>query len=147
MSNTVLFLSTHDTSRGPMAAALFNRIADPAVVQATSAGWRPGWAVPPFIVHALREMRGIDLAAYEPRMVQPKEVRRATLLVNIGVGDQFFDVGVPCMRWAVSLFGGRTADEVGRVCGDIEARVLRLCASRSWLRTGPFPTRAVPLRV
>ena len=56
----VLFACVHNAGRSQMAAAFFNALADPAKARAISAGTKPGAAVHPEVVGAMREV-GIDL--------------------------------------------------------------------------------------
>ncbi len=58
---TVLFACVHNVGRSQMAAALFNKLADPSKALAISAGAQPGERVHPEVVEAMREA-GIDLA-------------------------------------------------------------------------------------
>jgi arsenate reductase (thioredoxin) len=57
---TVLFACVHNAGRSQMAAAWFNKLADPAKARAISAGTNPGPQVHPEVVTAMREV-GVDL--------------------------------------------------------------------------------------
>src|SRR5262245_49382288 len=59
---TVLFACVHNAGRSHMAAALFNRLADPPRARATSAGANHGTRVHPEVIEAMREL-GTDLSA------------------------------------------------------------------------------------
>jgi protein-tyrosine-phosphatase len=56
---TVMFACVHNAGRSQMAAALFNRLADPAKACAVSAGTNPGPAVHPEVVRVMNEV-GVD---------------------------------------------------------------------------------------
>ena len=58
--NVVLFACVHNAGRSQMAAAWFNRLADPAKARAISAGTDPGSRVHPEVVNAMNEV-GVDL--------------------------------------------------------------------------------------
>src|SRR5476649_496185 len=51
---TVLFACVHNAGRSQMAAAFFNRLAEPAFARAISAGTQPGASVYPEIVEVMR---------------------------------------------------------------------------------------------
>src|SRR5437773_8009559 len=65
LMETVLFACVHNAGRSQMAAALFNRLADPSKARAVSAGTEPAAGVHPEVVAAMREL-GIDLGAMSP---------------------------------------------------------------------------------
>ncbi|MSO60732.1 MAG: hypothetical protein EXQ50_01345 [Acidobacteria bacterium] len=58
---TVLFACVHNAGRSQIAAALFNRRADPTKARAISAGTQPADCVHPEAVAVMRA-RGVDLA-------------------------------------------------------------------------------------
>ncbi len=57
----VIFACVHNAGRSQMAAAWFNRLADPAKARAVSAGTEPAARVHPEVIEAIREV-GIDLS-------------------------------------------------------------------------------------
>ena len=59
--NVVLFACVHNAGRSQMAAAWFNRLADPAKARAISAGTDPGSRVHPEVIDAMNEV-GVDLS-------------------------------------------------------------------------------------
>ena len=61
----VVFACVHNAGRSQMAAAWFNRIADPKRAEAWSAGTEPAGCVHPVVVEAMNE-KGFDLSAAEP---------------------------------------------------------------------------------
>jgi len=63
---TVLFACVHNAGRSQIAAALFNRYADPRKARAVSAGTQPGTRVHPEVVSLMRD-RGIDLSGAGPQ--------------------------------------------------------------------------------
>jgi arsenate reductase (thioredoxin) len=72
----VLFACVHNAGRSQMAAAFFNRLADPALARAISAGTRPGPAVYPEIVEVMREA-DVELDGAPPRLLTPEIARQA----------------------------------------------------------------------
>ena len=65
---TVIFACVHNAGRSQMAAAFFNRLADPARARALSAGTDPGDRVHPEVVEAMKEV-GVDLSQARPALL------------------------------------------------------------------------------
>ena len=86
-TTTVLFACVQNAGRSQIAAALFNRHADPARARAISAGTRPAPAVHPVVAEALREI-GIETAGAVPRRLTPELAAGAGWLITMGCGDE-----------------------------------------------------------
>lgn len=84
--NTVLFACVHNAGRSQMAAALFNRLADPSKARAISDGTQPGPEVYPEVRQVLHEI-GIALDVPRPRLLTPEVARQASVLVTMGCGE------------------------------------------------------------
>src|SRR5438105_1578931 len=82
---SVLFVSMHDASRGPMAAALFNLMADPSLAIARSAGFRPGATLDPLVVSSMASA-GLPLPDHAPEHLTYDLLKNATLVVHVGNG-------------------------------------------------------------
>jgi arsenate reductase (thioredoxin) len=96
---TILFACVHNAGRSQMAAALFNRLADPRVARAISAGTDPGERIHPEVADAMREI-GIDVNGSVPRKLTPELAQQATVLVTMGCGDECpFVPGVRVEDW------------------------------------------------
>ncbi len=63
---TVLFACVHNAGRSQIAAALFNKYADPTRARAISAGTQPAARVHPEVIATMRR-HGIDLSAQTPQ--------------------------------------------------------------------------------
>ena len=119
-----------------MAAALFNRLADPTRARAESAGTDPAAAVHPVVVDAMREV-GVNLNA-PPRALTPELTHGAALLVTMGCGDECPVVpGMERDDWPVDDPKGRPLGEVRLIRDAIRDRVAALVASRGWRRQTP----------
>jgi arsenate reductase (thioredoxin) len=117
-----------------MAAATFNQLADPAKAQALSAGTQPGARVHPEVVAAMQEV-GIDLATAVPRRLTDDLARHADILVTMGCGDACPVLpGVERDGWPIEDPGGKPIVHVRKIREDVERRVRRLLAERSWGR-------------
>ncbi len=128
----VLFACVHNAGRSQMAAALFNRLADPAKAQALSAGTKPGSGVHPEVREAMGEL-GIDLSAARPQLLTADLARGARLLITMGCGEECpYVPGVERDDWALPDPKGRPVEEVRAIRDDIRARVAQLVRSRGW---------------
>src|SRR5688572_26548447 len=69
-----------------MAAAFFNRLANPKLAKALSAGQQPAERVHPEVVAAMREVK-LNLTGTKPQRLTPELAQGAQLLVTMGCGD------------------------------------------------------------
>jgi arsenate reductase len=131
---TVIFACVHNAGRSQMAAAFFNRWADPAKARALSAGTQPGERVHPEVVDVLRE-REIDVSQVRPQRLTDELARQAQLLVTMGCGDAC--PLVPGLRrddWPLEDPKGKPRERVRELRDDIEARVRALLTANGWMR-------------
>ncbi len=132
MIATVLFACVQNAGRSQMAAALFNRLADPRNATAVSAGTRPADLVNPTVVAAMKEV-GVDLRSAQPRLLTRDIASSATLLVTMGCGDACpFVPGLEVLDWPLADPHGRPLDEVRAIRNEIENRVRNLIRERGW---------------
>jgi arsenate reductase len=82
-----VFACVHSAGRSQMAAALFNRDADPARARAIAAGTQPAERVHLVVVEAMREI-GIDLAHARPQKLTDELAAQADTLITMGCGEQ-----------------------------------------------------------
>jgi arsenate reductase len=117
-----------------MAAAFFNRLADPKKAWSMSAGTEPAPRVHPEVVEAMREC-GYDLSAASPSRLSPELATSASLLVTMGCGEACpYVPGLRREDWLLDDPKGRDQAEVRRIREQIRERVERLVAERGWLR-------------
>jgi arsenate reductase (thioredoxin) len=96
---TVLFACTHNAGRSQMAAAFFNRLADPMKARALSAGTSPAAQVHPVVVEAMREL-GFDVSSAKPRLLTAELAQTANLLVTMGCGEECpYVSGIEVQDW------------------------------------------------
>lgn len=120
---TVLFACVHNAGRSQIAAALFNRYADPAKARAISAGTRPADRVHPEVVDVMRA-RGIDLASQTPQRLTPELAGGAQWLITMGCGDECPVVpGTRRDDWPILDPKGQSAATIASIVEDIEGRV------------------------
>jgi arsenate reductase (thioredoxin) len=132
---TVVFACVHNAGRSQMAAALFNRLADPARAHAESAGTQPAATIHPAVVAVMTEI-GLNLEGVAPRQLTPELARGATLLVTLGCGEECPLVpGVERDDWPLDDPKDRPLAEVRRIRDAIADRVAALVASRGWRRS------------
>jgi arsenate reductase len=133
--NTVIFACVHNAGRSQMAAAFFNRWADPTKARALSAGTQPGERVHPEVVDVLRE-KDMDVSQLKPQKLTDELARQAQLLITMGCGDQCPVVpGLKRDDWPLEDPKGKPRDRVREIRDDIEQRVRGLLSSNGWLRT------------
>jgi arsenate reductase len=126
---TVLFACVHNAGRSQIAAALFNRLADPAVARAISAGTQPADRVHPEVI-ALMQGRGIDLSSQRPQKLTPELAATANWLITMGCGDECPVVpGTKRDDWPIHDPKGQAPDTVNAIIEDIEHRVRQLIQS------------------
>jgi arsenate reductase (thioredoxin) len=128
---TYIFACIHNAGRSQMAAAYFNRLADPTHARAISAGTNPGPHVHPIVVEAMREV-GIDLSAAHPQLLTDDLARNATLLITVGCGEAC--PYIPNLRredWPLPDPKSLPPDEVRILREEVRARVEELLASEN----------------
>ena len=131
-AHRVLFACVHNAGRSQMAAAFFNRIADPLKAEALSAGTKPGTAIHPEVREAMQEL-GIDLSSVRPRLLTEVLARTVTVLITMGCGDECpYVPGVERDDWALADPKGRPMAEVRAIRDDIRGRVQALVEGRGW---------------
>ena len=129
---TVVFACVHNAGRSQMAAAFFNRGADPSRARALSAGTSPGERVHPEVVATMTEV-GLDLAGVTPQRLTDSLARGASWLITMGCGDQCPLVpGARVEDWPLPDPKGRPVEEVRRIRDDIAQRVQALIAREGW---------------
>jgi arsenate reductase len=115
-----------------MAAALFNRIANPQKAKAISAGTQPSDHVHPEVAAAMREL-GMDVDSNRPQLLTPELGKTANVLITMGCGDECpFIVGVERMDWELEDPKGKSTEQVRQIRDDIKGRVEALVRSRGW---------------
>jgi arsenate reductase (thioredoxin) len=128
----VVFACLHNAGRSQMAAAFFNRLADPSKARAISAGTQPGDRVHPEVVEVMRE-EGFDLTPERPQRLTAELARGASLLVTMGCGDECPVIpGAGRADWPLQDPTGLSRERVREIRDDIRVRVLDLIRTRGW---------------
>lgn len=129
---TVLFACVHNAGRSQMAAAWFNRLADPSKARALSAGTDPGPHVHPEVVTAMREV-GVDLAGAGTTRFTPDLAVQAQWLVTMGCGDACpYVPGAIRDDWPLDDPKGQPIERVRDIRDEIRDRVQALIAREGW---------------
>ena len=130
--NRVIFACVHNAGRSQMAAAWFNRLADPKKAHAISAGTEPAAHVHPVVVDAMNE-KGIDLSRAEPKKLTAELARDAAFLVTMGCGESCpYIPGVPILDWPLPDPKGQGIDSVRVIRDEVESRVRAFIAENHW---------------
>jgi arsenate reductase len=128
----VIFACVHNAGRSQMAAAFLAVLADPARVEAVSAGTQPAERVHPEVVETMREV-GIDISHHRPQRLTTELARGATLLVTMGCGDDCpYVPGLRVDDWPLPDPRGRSPIEVRRIRDEIRQRVSALVDANGW---------------
>ena len=123
---TYIFACTHNAGRSQMAAAFFNRFADPHRARALSAGTAPVAHVHPEVVRVMRE-EGIELAKARPQKLTHELVGMADALITIGCGEDWPPVpGLKRIDWPISDPRGKSIPTVRAIRDEIKSRVSAL---------------------
>ena len=130
--NVVLFACVHNAGRSQMAAAWFNRLADPAKARAISAGTDPGSRVHPEVIDAMNEV-GVDLSKAVTTRLTTEVAQQAQMLITMGCGDQCPLVpGVRRDDWPLEDPKGKPIAQVRAIRDDIRQRVEALLVDEGW---------------
>ena len=133
--NTVIFACVHNAGRSQMAAAFFNRLADPGHARALSAGTQPAEHVHPEVVAVMREV-SIDLSEARPTRLTDELAAGAQLLVTMGCGESCPVVpGLRRQDWNLPDPKGQPIERVGAIRDEIRRRVEELIAAEGWQRS------------
>jgi arsenate reductase len=128
----VVFACVENAGRSQMAAAIFNKNADPKRAYALSAGTRPAAAVNPQVVAALQE-REIDISQARPQYLSSDMCKDAHIVITMGCGDECPLVpGVERDDWPLDDPKGQPIESVRRIRDDIHGRVIELIKERNW---------------
>jgi arsenate reductase len=134
MSATVIFACVHNAGRSQMAAAWFNRLADPGKARAVSAGTQPGPRVHPEVRATMTEV-GVDLSAAKPQLLTDALASGAQLLITMGCGDACpYVPGLKRDDWPLEDPKGKPVERVREIRDDIRTRVADLVSRQGWAR-------------
>jgi arsenate reductase len=125
---TYVFACVHNAGRSQMAAAWFNRLADPAKARGVSAGTQPGTRVHPEVLTAMQEA-GVDLSDAVPQKLTDELARGAAMLVTMGC-DEACPV-VPGLRredWPLEDPKGKPVERVREIRDEVKRRIEELIA-------------------
>ena len=146
---TVLFACVHNAGRSQIAAALFNRYADPSKARAISAGTHPATQVHPEVTAAMQS-RGFDMADHRPQRLTAEFAAQANWLITMGCGDECPVVpGARRDDWPIRDPKGQPDPVVAEIIDEIDRRVRDLLRSlevdvfgypdtSSWIRDAAF---------
>jgi arsenate reductase len=130
--NVVLFACVHNAGRSQMAAAWFNRLADPAKARAISAGTDPGSRVHSEVITAMNEV-GVDLSKARTTRLTTEVAQQAQMLITMGCGDQCPVVpGARRDDWPLEDPKGKPIAHVRTIRDDIRQRVEALLVDEGW---------------
>ena len=132
----ILFACVHNAGRSQMAAALFNRMADPSLAQAISAGTEPATQIHPEVLSVMREL-GIELEGVTPQFLSADLASQANILVTMGCGESCPIVpGAKREDWNLLDPKGQPLERVRQIRNEIRKRVHEMVKANGWGRAG-----------
>ena len=130
----IIFACVHNAGRSQMAAAWFDRLANPDLAYAVSAGTQPGERVHPEVVDVMREV-GVDLSSKRPQYLADAVAQGAAMLITMGCGDACPVVpGAKRDDWPLEDPKGKPLERVREIRDEIKTRVAKLVADEGWGR-------------
>lgn len=131
--NTVIFACVHNAGRSQMAAAFFNKCADPSKARAISAGTQPVYQVHLRVKMAMSEV-DIDLSGATPKKLTPELATGASYVITMGCKENCpYIPSATMMDWPFEDPNGKELDQVRVIRDMIKAKVLNFLAERLWL--------------
>jgi arsenate reductase len=128
----VIFACRHNAGRSQIAAAFFNRMADPGRAKAVSAGTTPAQHVHPEVAQVMQELR-IDLTGAKPQLLTTELAAGARLLVTMGCGEECpYIPGAEVEDWPLEDPKGKPLNRVREIRDEIQRRVAGLVESHGW---------------
>jgi arsenate reductase len=132
----IQFACVHNAGRSQMAAALFNRMADPSLAQAISAGTEPATQIHPEVLSVMREL-GIELEGVTPQFLSADLASQANILVTMGCGESCPVVpGAKREDWNLPDPKGQPLERVRQIRDDIGRRVQEMLKENGWGSVG-----------
>lgn len=108
----IIFACVHNAGRSQMAAAFFNKFADPTKAVAISAGTEPATKVHPEVLDVMKEV-GIDLSKAQPTRLTQELANNANILVTMGCGEKCpYVPGLKIEDWKLDDPKGQSTDQV-----------------------------------
>jgi arsenate reductase len=142
----VLFACVHNAGRSQMAAALFNRYADPQKAVAISAGTQPGTRVHPEVLETMKEL-DVDLSQVSPQFLSDELAASVNVLVTMGCGEACPVVpGVERHDWPLEDPKGKPIERVRDIRKQVRDRTKALLAEKGWLLQPDATVEVVPAR-
>lgn len=130
---TVIFACEHNAGRSQMAAAIFNKFADPTKARAISAGTQPLDQIHLRVKMAMSEV-DVDLSQAKPIKLTPELATGARYLITMGCKENCpFIPNVTMMDWPFDDPNGKELDQVRTIRDMIKAKVLSFLAEKLWL--------------
>ena len=128
----ILFVCVENAGRSQMAEAFANRYGKDKII-ASSAGINLADKVNPTVIEAMRE-KGIDISNNKPKLVTPKMVEEADLIITMGCGaadlcpGPFFKTTID---WGLEDPKDKPIEKVREIRDEIERRVRGLIQENS----------------
>jgi arsenate reductase (thioredoxin) len=129
---TVIFACVHNACRSQMAAAFFNKYANPKKAKAVSAGTEPASKVHPEVLTVMGDL-GFDLSSAKPNLLTEHLAQQGHLLITMGCGEKCpYVPGLQIIDWKLEDPKGKSRQEVIQIRDQITNLVLKLIREKNW---------------
>lgn len=131
----VIFACIHNAGRSQMAAAFFNRYADPTKTKAISAGTQPALQVHPEVKTVMNEIE-ISLDEAHPKLLTAELATNAEYLITMGCKENCpYIPGLKILDWPFQDPKGQSLENVRDTRDKIITQVLNFLAQHLWLKS------------
>ena len=131
---TVIFACIHNAGRSQMAAAFFNKYADPKKAIAISAGTQPASQIHSEVKTVMDEIE-ISMTNAQPKLLTPELAKDAKYLITMGCKENCPCIpGLKILDWPFQDPKGQSLGNVRTTREKIKTQVLGFLAQNLWLR-------------
>lgn len=130
----VIFACIHNAGRSQMAAAFFNKYADPIKAMAISAGTQPATQVHPEVKTVMGEIE-ISMDQAHRKLLTAELAKDAEYLITMGCKENCpYIPGLKILDWPFQDPKGQSLENVRDTRDKIKTQVLNFLAQNSWLK-------------
>lgn len=131
---TVIFACIHNAGRSQMAAAFFNKYADPVKAMAISAGTQPALQVHPEVKTVMSEIE-TSLNEAHPKLLTAELAIGAEYLITMGCKENCpYIPGLKILDWPFQDPKGQSLENVRDNRDKIKTQVLNFLGQNLWLK-------------
>ncbi|AZZ37260.1 low molecular weight phosphatase family protein [Bdellovibrio sp. qaytius] len=130
----VIFACIHNAGRSQMAAAFFNKYADPTKAKAISAGTQPAPQVHPEVKAVMNEIE-ISLANASPKLLTVELATEASYLITMGCKENCpYIPDLKILDWPFQDPKGQSLESVRLTRDSIREQIMDFLMQKKWLK-------------